>query len=272
MVFYLSSDDRDINSHRYSRYTLEQNHTHYLFFDDGTYDSADNGGFISRIAREISRGAERRIPLVTILVGGNLYALKSIWKDLKNQVSLVIVDQSGPLANMLCRYLQKTKGESSFVKYLSVKNIFIPDISRANTNQDQDEYGDDDKITSDDENDIDDIFMLESSLAQVDAEKLSNLPQRNLKEALKPFGKWRLDIYRDLRKLYDSFRQEVYKTAGNGLSPDELLSLDEKKTLAEYLFWFVTCLNTPFRDNIHIFDSNSSIFLKNTIYNATVQG
>jgi hypothetical protein len=44
----------------YRQYKLELNHTHYIFFDDGTCNSLDTGEFASNLARQISRGARRR--------------------------------------------------------------------------------------------------------------------------------------------------------------------------------------------------------------------
>ncbi|CAF4110427.1 unnamed protein product, partial [Adineta steineri] len=91
------------------RYTLEPNLTQYIFFDDGTYDSMDNGDFASELARNISRGARRKIPLVTILVGADLQALKSIFTDLESNIPVLIVDQSGPLAMIMCKHLKLTE-------------------------------------------------------------------------------------------------------------------------------------------------------------------
>ncbi len=60
IIFYISSDNEAVQGDRPGRYNLEPNHTHYIFFDDGTYDSTDNGGFISKLARHISNKAGRR--------------------------------------------------------------------------------------------------------------------------------------------------------------------------------------------------------------------
>jgi len=114
---YISISNQVFEHDLPGRYALEPNHTHYIFFDDGTYNSTDNGEFASKLAREISYGARRRgqffsneianhhssykyiylfdlVPLVTILVGGSLFGLRSIWVDLINQVPVAIVDVS----------------------------------------------------------------------------------------------------------------------------------------------------------------------------------
>jgi hypothetical protein len=49
----------------YGQYKLESNHTHYIFFDDGTCNSLDTGEFASNLARKISRGARRKSPYFT---------------------------------------------------------------------------------------------------------------------------------------------------------------------------------------------------------------
>jgi hypothetical protein len=93
-----------------------------------------------------------------------------------------------------------------------------------------------------------------------------------LREVLRPFGKLRLGIYNDLSKLYAAIRQEEYKTAGKKFPVGELLNLGEKRTLANYIFRFATCLTSPLRDNIHMYDYNVSNSLQHTIYDALVQG
>jgi hypothetical protein len=81
-----------------------------------------------------------------------------------------------------------------------------------------------------------------------------------LREVLRPFGKLRLGIYNDLSKLYAAIRQEEYKTAGKKFPVGELLNLG------------ATCLTSPLRDNIHMYDYNVSNSLQHTIYDALVQG
>ncbi|CAF4856158.1 unnamed protein product [Rotaria sp. Silwood1] len=112
----------------HGRYKLELNHTHYIFFDDGTCDSLDTGEFASNLARQISRGARRRIPLVTVLVGGALHALPSICTDLEKLIPVIIVNGSGPLADILCKYLKLTE---SFYKSSKKENQKTTDHDEA---------------------------------------------------------------------------------------------------------------------------------------------
>ena len=93
-----------------------------------------------------------------------------------------------------------------------------------------------------------------------------------LREALRSLGKWRSDFVNDVRKLYSAVRQQEYEAQGKRLPVGELLSLDEERTLARYLYQLANCLQSPLRDNIHVFNVSSSKSLKKNIYYAFVQG
>ena len=93
-----------------------------------------------------------------------------------------------------------------------------------------------------------------------------------LREALRPLGKWRSDFVNDVRKLYSVVRQQEYEAQGKRLPVGELLSLDEERTLSNYLYQLANCLQSPLRDNIHVYNVSSSKSLKKNIYYAFVQG
>jgi hypothetical protein len=93
-----------------------------------------------------------------------------------------------------------------------------------------------------------------------------------LHDILKPFGKKRFEIFKDLRQLYGVIRQQEYSLMGKKLPVGELLNIDEEKTLAKNVQLFAACLSPPQRDRIHIFDFNSSNSFQNKIYDALVQG
>ncbi|CAF3809830.1 unnamed protein product, partial [Adineta steineri] len=227
----------------HGRYKLELNHTEYIFFDDGTCDSLDTGEFASNFARQISRGARRRIPLITVLIGGTPHSLSSIYADLKRLVPVVIVKGCGPLADTLYKYLKLTEGS-----YKSSKS------------DDQDETFTDSKDDLDIAT-INEIFEEGSD----DVETEASSTKKTLKEMLRSLDKFRLDFVNDVRKLYNIVRQQHYETQGKRLPVGELLSLEEEKALGKYLYQMASCLNAPFRDNIHIFNIDSSKSLKETI-------
>ena len=93
-----------------------------------------------------------------------------------------------------------------------------------------------------------------------------------LRSVLRPLGKVRRDFVNDVRKLYNIIRQQEYEAQGKRLPVGEILNLNEEKTFAQYLYQFASCLKSPFRDYIHVFNMNSSKSLKETIYYAFVQG
>ena len=93
-----------------------------------------------------------------------------------------------------------------------------------------------------------------------------------LRETLQPLGKRRSNFVNDVRKLYIVTRQQEYEAQGKRLPAGELLSLDEERTLAKYLYQLANCLQDPLRDNIHVFNITPSKSLKETIYYAFVQG
>ncbi len=93
-----------------------------------------------------------------------------------------------------------------------------------------------------------------------------------MQDVLKPFGKIRFEIFKDLRQLYGVIRQQEYSLIGKKLPVGELLNFDEKERLAKNVQKFAACLSPPRRGWIHIFDFNSSNSFQNKIYNALVQG
>ncbi|UJR18510.1 hypothetical protein I4U23_005417 [Adineta vaga] len=101
-----NDNDKPLYHTTLARCKLEPNLTEYIFFDDGTHGSVDTGDFASKLARHLSGGAHRKIPLVTILTGADLQSLEPIYTDLKQMIPVLIIDQSGPLATIMCKYFK----------------------------------------------------------------------------------------------------------------------------------------------------------------------
>ncbi|CAF4696079.1 unnamed protein product [Rotaria socialis] len=215
---YLPTDNNSVKNDLRNLYTLEPNHTHYIFFDDGTYNSNDTSGFASKLAREISFGARRRIPLVNILAGGNLHALKSIWKDLRDHVPIVIIDKSGPLANILCKYFKATS------------NISQSDERVGQNGNSNDHDNDLDRFLNDHYFALANVKQPQLSLIHTSVENSSVL------------GIHLKDIYKDLLKLYDVIRQKEYKTSGKTClnfplrNNIHILNLDSSNTLQNTIY------------------------------------
>lgn len=110
-----NSDNQPTTYKGHGRYNLELNHTHYIFYDDGTCDSLDTGECASNVARQLSYGARRKsqyltwfaiqkyfkdmcclnlVPLITIIAGGTLHSLPAICLDLFNRIPIVVINVS----------------------------------------------------------------------------------------------------------------------------------------------------------------------------------
>ncbi|CAF4161721.1 unnamed protein product [Adineta steineri] len=124
-------------------------------------------------------------------------------------------------------------------------------------------------IFTESEDDLDIATINETFLEDGETSVSSN--KQTLKEMLRSLGKFRLDFVNDVRKIYHIVRQQNYETQGKRLPVGELLSLEEEKALGKYLYQMASCLNASFRDNIHIFNIDSSKSLKETIYYVFVQ-
>ncbi|CAF3605241.1 unnamed protein product [Adineta steineri] len=180
------------------RYTLMPNLTQYIFFDDGTYDSMDNGDFASKLAEKISRGAQRKIPLVTILVGADLHALELIFTNLESNIPVLIIDQSGPLATIMCKHLKLTE------------NMFKP------TKNQNEELTKCDGHHDNTGNDIDTHLL-----------DLRVVGKTTLKDVLNKFGNMRLTIIKDIQKLYDIIRQKEYTI----VAQENLSQIDNRQVM-----------------------------------------
>ena len=93
-----------------------------------------------------------------------------------------------------------------------------------------------------------------------------------LRKVLRWIGKSRVDFVNDVRKLYNIMRQEQCEAQGKRLPVGAFLNFKEEKAFGKCLYQMASCLQDPFRKNIHVFNVNQSKSLKETIYHAFVQG
>ncbi|CAF3545898.1 unnamed protein product [Rotaria socialis] len=158
------------------------------------------------------------VPLVNILAGGNLHALKSIWKDLRDHVPIVIIDKSGPLANILCKYFKATS------------NISQSDERVGQNGNSNDHDNDLDRFLNDHYFALANVKQPQLSLIHTSVENSSVL------------GIHLKDIYKDLLKLYDVIRQKEYKTSGKTClnfplrNNIHILNLDSSNTLQNTIY------------------------------------
>ena len=95
--------------------SLDQNHTHFLLVDNGReqrgYDREATklfyGNFLNKLRQEKSEGG-LEIPLITLLLEGDITALEMIFDSLEREVPCVIVEGSGGSADILA-YAWKNK-------------------------------------------------------------------------------------------------------------------------------------------------------------------
>ncbi|CAF1340191.1 unnamed protein product [Rotaria sordida] len=149
------------------------------------------------------------VPLVNVLVGGDLYALRWIYEHLKKQIPVIIVNQSRSLANLICKYLKLTETTTQH-RDDSTKH----EHESKNTNH---------------------LPMLNHYFSE-----------KILKEVFYPLGKIIVNIYKDLQQLYSIIRQEEYEYCGKKLPVDKLFDLNDENILKDYLFCQQVHCNTQF--------------------------
>ena len=93
-----------------------------------------------------------------------------------------------------------------------------------------------------------------------------------MRKVLRRLDKSRAEFVSDVRKLYNTMRQEQYETQGKRLPVGAILNFKEQRAFGKCLYQMASCLQDPFRKNIHVFNVNQSKSLKETIYYAFVQG
>ncbi|CAF0865587.1 unnamed protein product [Didymodactylos carnosus] len=89
------------------RQELEPNHTQFILFDDGTQEPSYDDRYRAHLVRAISQGAQRAIPQITIVLAGGLNTLEATFDDLRAKIPVIIVDNSGPLADLLAKFLKR---------------------------------------------------------------------------------------------------------------------------------------------------------------------
>ncbi|CAF1216124.1 unnamed protein product, partial [Didymodactylos carnosus] len=215
---------------------LELHHTQFILFDDGTLNPSDMGIYRSRLAREISRGAHRAIPLIAIVVAGGLQTLQTIHNDLRKNIPIVIIDGSGPMADLLTDFLQRNQRKE-------IGN---------DHEQNKEAYG---TVLKDDDNE-------EESWTELFSEKLQRDLQREFKTQLTEIRQRLFGIYED---------EILTKSRSYKKSAGYLLNPFQKRHLQKMILMFLYCLQKHFRSNFKIFSFDSKYKLYDSIYKAFIQ-
>ncbi|XP_048248278.1 transient receptor potential cation channel subfamily M member 1-like [Haliotis rufescens] len=96
--------------------------SHLMLVDNGTVDpylcTMSSSSFFTKTIAGLSvpEDGSRAIPAVAILFGGELYSLESIRNCVKENIPVIIVKDSGGIADAFCFALEKSKGVSQKMK------------------------------------------------------------------------------------------------------------------------------------------------------------
>ncbi|UJR26318.1 hypothetical protein I4U23_007656 [Adineta vaga] len=110
----LSNFDKD-EGEKYCKggqYELEMNHSHYLMLDDGRYGYTDTEDFRTQLCCRmvnLDDNDKSYVPVVTLVVGGDLNTIENIYYDLSNNIPVIITIGSGRISQFFTRWLKYTK-------------------------------------------------------------------------------------------------------------------------------------------------------------------
>ncbi|XP_067671762.1 transient receptor potential cation channel subfamily M member 2-like [Haliotis asinina] len=99
-------------------FSIGKTMSHMMLVDNGTVDEylciLSNSSFLTKIIAGLSvpEDASRAIPAVAILFCGDLYTLETIRNYLRENIPVVIVKDSGCVANAFCYAMETSKGVS----------------------------------------------------------------------------------------------------------------------------------------------------------------
>ncbi|CAF1230161.1 unnamed protein product [Rotaria sordida] len=102
----------DISKRTKGEQDLESNHTHFLLLDDGTYYGYDIGDYRTKFVLEAShykKSDDEKVPIVTVVVEGGPDTLSTIYKDLYNNIPVVLINGSGRVSNLLANFINRTE-------------------------------------------------------------------------------------------------------------------------------------------------------------------
>ncbi|CAF1028475.1 unnamed protein product [Adineta ricciae] len=111
----MGTEDRDLNDLNQGRsggQRLEMNHTHFIFLDDGTIRRFETGDYRTRLAKTIASRQttqELPIPIVTVLFEGGEDSVRSIYNDLRRNIPVIIINNTGRIADFFVRWLARTQ-------------------------------------------------------------------------------------------------------------------------------------------------------------------
>ncbi|CAF1334310.1 unnamed protein product, partial [Rotaria sp. Silwood1] len=107
-----SDDEQKENERERGERDLDMNHSHYLMFDDGTFRHYGLGGYRTQLCVHMAKfhlEDDFPMPVVTVVFEGGKGTIRSIYRDLKAHIPVVIIDGSGRIADFFKKWLLYTK-------------------------------------------------------------------------------------------------------------------------------------------------------------------
>ncbi|CAF0985545.1 unnamed protein product, partial [Didymodactylos carnosus] len=243
LVTTVSQEEKDYRlKKKIGNQELEQHHTQFILLDDGSLNPSDVGRYRSQLARTISSGAHRAIPLVTIVVAGGLHTLCTIFDDLLAKTPVLVIDGTGAIADLLSKFLKR--GEEAEVKGIRLTN-------------------EDDEV---------DWKLLDDDASESD--KWTDMINKELqKKLLQEFKSQIGEIRQELRKIYEI--EELNKMRSYKKLISGSLQPAQERYLQQMVFRFMYCLQNKneIRSNIKVFsfNKNNNNTLYDLIYETYVQ-
>ncbi|UJR20407.1 hypothetical protein I4U23_023538 [Adineta vaga] len=117
---------KNFHQGRFGEQSVEMNHTHFIFLDDGTLRRFDIGDYRTRLAKTIANGRVKQVlplPIVTLLFEGGEDSVRSIYNDLRRNIPVIIINNTGRIADFLVRWLSRTQEMDLDVNWTTAINI-----------------------------------------------------------------------------------------------------------------------------------------------------
>ncbi|CAF3482445.1 unnamed protein product [Rotaria sp. Silwood1] len=121
-----NQESKSVTQLRTGQQSLEMNHTHFILLDDGTLQSYNIGDYRTRLAKTIANGRAKQtlsIPIVSVLFEGGEDSLRSIYNDLRSNIPVIIINNTGRIADYLVQWLLRTQEMDLDINWTTPVNI-----------------------------------------------------------------------------------------------------------------------------------------------------
>ncbi|CAF2673374.1 unnamed protein product [Rotaria sp. Silwood2] len=210
------------------------NHTHFILLDDGTLQSYNIGDYRTRLAKTIANGRAKQnlpIPIVSVLFEGGEDSIRSIYNDLRRNIPIIIINNTGRIADYLVQWLLRTQEMDLDINWTTPVNINEENDTRI--------------ILSETFKGKESISLHSANLQPMESDD-SNRLNRNL---------LRMKFDKYFNSMYDELIQTI-----NGIDRDhstKIIKSDKlKKVSHEIILMVLYCLQPMVRSKISVFNFN----------------